>query len=846
MGKPGLLYDDKMANLGAFPLPEGPITSPEQDQFGRGYFADRLVRICHDVADRQDSSVTALVGPWGGGKSSVLALVRHDMVNSLPNVDQPWIVQEFLPRMNGDAESVFSNFIASVNEAIGRATCPNLLRAVGRLAISPLPWTQPNFSDAKAEASRAWRLRNLSGSLGVFAASVAPFASMLPVNVDLSAPTKALAERLQGDQSAEHKKAELAQKLRLLGHRVLITIDDIDHLPPAQQFLMFQLVGEVGNLPNLHYLLAYDEPAVLDGLSQFYPGTTDMPGRSRAQEALHKVIQRRIILPPIHREHLRQYTTNRLLHTLVDQEFDGSATERERLERCYEHCFSHYLTQPRSINRFLDHVEALCPLLAGEVNFADLTAMLFLQTQEPEVHRLIIDNVDELISHYQLLEKTPELARQKFDERRETWRKRVAAVARFPDRIDSLMYLLADLFESLHPEKYNFLSISAEQSGSKEPPTFQGIQNPAYTDRFLHLGITEFDVSDRLVRHVLLHWQDQTANQEPGLIEKFQKQFSRHPDIVLQKIYDFYAHANPLHPINSRDELAIYGNAPAVEALLSALAQMHARFLTDRNGPSYATKVAEPLEEVVRLYMSFLPEYPDKFQHCAQTILAAGGHSLLASLAAPYVPQPARNTDKEKDFIAVIAEALDGKLADLAGRPLRRLKGMELLPLLILNYKLAPQPEQAQTWLWQQVASAKWPLVQLLDKLLPVDITRWGDDTPSGLTPERINYANYVNKLLQPRPANGHRRPVFDQASRRRMPLSLSASPPVLEPITTTSQLTTLQENLIRALFGPDLGRVTDAILTDPSLAETSDTTSSWIYSHIYHTIRRIDNKYAG
>jgi predicted KAP-like P-loop ATPase len=55
-----------------------------------------------------------------------------------------------------------------------------------------------------------------------------------------------------------------------------------------------------------------------------------------------------------------------------------------------------YLNQPRAIKRFFAQVDALYPLVDGEVNFADFTLLTFLRTFEPNVYQLIIDHKQEL------------------------------------------------------------------------------------------------------------------------------------------------------------------------------------------------------------------------------------------------------------------------------------------------------------------------------------------------------------------------------------------------------------------------------------------------------------------
>ncbi len=53
-------------------------------------------------------------------------------------------------------------------------------------------------------------------------------------------------------------KDKLARSLRELGHRFVVTIDDVDRLEPAEVIEILRLVRSVIDLPNVVYLLCYD------------------------------------------------------------------------------------------------------------------------------------------------------------------------------------------------------------------------------------------------------------------------------------------------------------------------------------------------------------------------------------------------------------------------------------------------------------------------------------------------------------------------------------------------------------------------------------------------------------
>src|SRR5260221_8073267 len=52
-----------------------PIAGSAEDLLGRGVFVDRVAQVLDELQAAEESSVLALVGPWGSGKSSTINLI---------------------------------------------------------------------------------------------------------------------------------------------------------------------------------------------------------------------------------------------------------------------------------------------------------------------------------------------------------------------------------------------------------------------------------------------------------------------------------------------------------------------------------------------------------------------------------------------------------------------------------------------------------------------------------------------------------------------------------------------------------------------------------------------------
>jgi hypothetical protein len=89
-----------------------PIRSGEQDLLGRLTFAEGLAHQL--IATSAEGSVTALVGPWGTGKTSLLNLVGAELgKRGIP-------VVEFNPWLFSGTDELLERFFEAMLSAIGR------------------------------------------------------------------------------------------------------------------------------------------------------------------------------------------------------------------------------------------------------------------------------------------------------------------------------------------------------------------------------------------------------------------------------------------------------------------------------------------------------------------------------------------------------------------------------------------------------------------------------------------------------------------------------------------------------------------------------------------------------
>lgn len=195
--------------------------SPEApDLLGRHDYAGHLAKLLDAVRAQSESSVMALVGSWGSGKSSVLAMAIRELQTT--SGSNGWLIAEFNPWMQSDLESLLAGFFAELREALPK--------------------------------DRKWK--ETRKKIGEFGKSVSPLGKLGSlVGVDGSEIAKAMSTLIGGDTSATATKKKAEEALRELRRPILMVVDDLDRLTPHELLLVFKLVRLVGRLPNVYYLL---------------------------------------------------------------------------------------------------------------------------------------------------------------------------------------------------------------------------------------------------------------------------------------------------------------------------------------------------------------------------------------------------------------------------------------------------------------------------------------------------------------------------------------------------------------------------------------------------------------
>jgi len=170
-----------------------PISTRVDDRLNRAQFASR---IADTIATRADpaSIVIGVYGPWGDGKTSVLAMMEEAMRRH-PHV----ICARFNPWHFQSAEHLLRGFLSTLAEAMGKS----------------LPTKREKLGDA---------LQKYGDILSLASVTVASIVEISP-----GAAAKGIGESLS-TAKLEDLKSRIEGMLDESGKRVAILIDDIDRL----------------------------------------------------------------------------------------------------------------------------------------------------------------------------------------------------------------------------------------------------------------------------------------------------------------------------------------------------------------------------------------------------------------------------------------------------------------------------------------------------------------------------------------------------------------------------------------------------------------------------------------
>jgi predicted KAP-like P-loop ATPase len=366
-------------------IKDHPIATPSEDVFGVSSFAKSLAKSLTTMSP-DEGLVISVEGPWGAGKSSAIALALREIkipelirvvgwarekLEALPpdELDKLW---EDNARLRSTHIVSFNPWYFSGQENLVRAFFNELASALG---------VQPEGMLANAFGRIAGYLPSGGAVVG---SAIAYFSSATLAAPAAGAAGRAAGESAQraltGDSSLEKAKRDLDKALSEANQRVIVVIDDIDRLLPGEMRAIFSLLKSLGDLPNVFYVIAFDDNVVRRALAN----------EKIDADFLEKIVQVSLKLPPPWRSELRRFLFGRLNAIIGDE----TPADEERWRSMFRAAIDPFLKTPRDVIRLSNTLQVIWPNVVGDVDFTDLVTLTTLQLFEPNVYGRLRDEIE--------------------------------------------------------------------------------------------------------------------------------------------------------------------------------------------------------------------------------------------------------------------------------------------------------------------------------------------------------------------------------------------------------------------------------------------------------------------
>ncbi|MBF9309030.1 ATPase, partial [Bifidobacteriaceae bacterium NR043] len=293
-------------------IADKPIEKVDDDLLGRSDFAKQFGKSICEYGSK-DGLVIGLYGKWGSGKTSIINMAISE-----------------IPVDKSEKKKWYSRVYKRIKKIFTSQKAEEENQNHNPIVIKFSPW---NYSDKNNLISLFFN--ELKNKLGVAKgednkekigkaisqySDIIDVLSFIPVAGPAIAPilktiSKSKGAELMETPSLNEAKEKLCKALEDFNHKIIVFIDDIDRLTTPQIKDIFQLVKQVGDFPNIIYVLTMDREIVCNALSEYHNIDGD--------EYLKKIVQVSFEVPEIDKTTVHQILRDRLndiVHKNKDEE----------------------------------------------------------------------------------------------------------------------------------------------------------------------------------------------------------------------------------------------------------------------------------------------------------------------------------------------------------------------------------------------------------------------------------------------------------------------------------------------------------------------------------------------
>ncbi len=334
-----------------------PIVSKEGDLLGRSTFSNKLAKAIYEYND-DSGLVIGLFGKWGTGKTSVINMAEEELLRLSKTDDNKPLIVKFSPWNYSDQDNLISLFFHSLNNKIQNSGNKKIKDTLGNLF--------KNYSDA------------VDGL------------AVIPTIGPVLAPVLKTLLKVTGDNftkapDLDESKEKLKKALLEISSKIVVVIDDIDRLNNSQIRDIFQLVKQVGDFPNVIYVLLMDREVVSSALKEVH----NIDGN----EYLDKIIQVPFEIPDISKEKLYSILQKKIKNVYENLPIKVKI-DQTYMRYVLDDCVYPYVKTLRDVNRIINIFQFKYGALYEETAFEDMLALTTIEVKEPKLYKWIYDNKD--------------------------------------------------------------------------------------------------------------------------------------------------------------------------------------------------------------------------------------------------------------------------------------------------------------------------------------------------------------------------------------------------------------------------------------------------------------------
>lgn len=336
--------------MGELVRSDRPINGAGEDRLHRAVFASQIAAGLVSEAT-VEPIVVAIFGPRGGGKSSVLRLVR-DMVaargDSTCIVDfKPWLY-------SGDLE-LAAHLLGEIGEGVHAALKDRDANLAGKLVNT--------FSGAVRVARAGSRMA---------VKAVALYARAPQDLVSAALP--------ESEVTARDVHVQLAEQLADLPFNVCVFIDEIDWLPAGEIRELIRALRAVADLPRTKYVLAFDRTRMEKVLGG---GDAD-----RGRGLLEKIVDESYEVPPASDADLRKMLVEDSGSELASGGIAPRRARSREVKTVLEATVMPFVGSPRDVGRYVRSLPSAVRLYGSDLGLADLLGLAAVRVFTPDAFSL--------------------------------------------------------------------------------------------------------------------------------------------------------------------------------------------------------------------------------------------------------------------------------------------------------------------------------------------------------------------------------------------------------------------------------------------------------------------------